>query len=222
MKRLIASGCSLTYGHGLPDCVSKQNIKHAGKKPSELAWPSLVAEKLNRNCVNLSRPGASNKQIWHSLLNFDYQPDDIVIVYWSFIHRYCSLISSDAVNHVYLDINAPHKESKIYYKKIFTEYDSLLDFYLRVRDTDLFLKSQNIEKIIHMTVENLDNSNSIHRIRYDVPLPEHKKSFSRVPKFHNKFSIVDRNSIWVDMALDDDHPGIRSHQLFADQLLSIL
>jgi hypothetical protein len=220
MKRLIAAGCSLTYGHGLPDCVSKQNIKHPGPYPSKLAWPSLVAKKLNRNCVNLSCPGASNKQIWHSLLNFDYQPDDIVIVYWSYIHRYCSLKSANIVN--VMGIGAPDKESRFYYKNIFTEYDSILDFYLRVRDTDVHLKSQGVEKILYMTVEDLKNETTIHRIHNDKPLPEMKSSFTQSPKFAKINAIVDRNSIWVDMALDDDHPGIRSHQLFANQLLSIL
>jgi len=220
MKRLIATGCSLTYGHGLPDCVDKYSKKDPGPYPSKMAWPSLLADQLGRSCINLSSCGASNKQIWHTLLNFDFEPDDIVIIYWSFIHRYCSLISSNRYR--YMDINAPSKESKFYYKHVFTEYDSVLDFYLRARDTDAYLKSQGVKKIIHMTVENLDNVKTWHRINKDNQLPEMKSSFTQSPEFAKVNSIVDKRNIWVDLALDDDHPGVKTHKRFADQLLSIL
>jgi len=220
MKRLIAAGCSLTYGHGLPDCVDRLNQKAPGILPSKLSWPKLVADQLNRYCINLSRPGASNKEIWHTLLKSNFEPDDIVIVNWSFLYRFCSLISTREVKQILL--KTPEKESKFYYKSIFTSYDSVLDFYLRVRDADAYVRSQGVEKIIHTTIEDLDNLTAWHRIKKDYSLPEIKSSFTQSPEFVKINSILDKNSIWIDMALDDVHPGVRSHQRFADQLLSIL
>jgi hypothetical protein len=231
MKRLIAAGCSLTYGHGLPDCVDKYNQKHPGPEPSKIAWPGLLADKLNRSCINLGCPGASNKQIWHTLLNFNFEPDDIVIVYWSFIHRYCFLTDKKSkflkfktsinVDSMF-DINDNQQKNNFYYKNFFTEYDSILDFYLRVRDANAYLLSQNVGKIIHLTVEDPTESSTWYRNNKPDSAPIVNKSFAQSPEFAKINSIVDRNSIWVDMALDDDHPGVRSHQLFADQLLSIL
>ena len=220
MKRLIAAGCSLTYGHGLPDCVDRYDQKHPGPEPSKMAWPGLLADQLNRACINLSRPGSSNKQIWHTLLNFNFEPDDIVIVYWSFIYRHCSLVSANNVKQIL--VNTMEKTDKLYYKHIFTEYDSVLDFYLRIRDVDAYIRSQDVEKIIHMTVENLNYLNTWYKINYKKQLPNIKSSFSQTPNITKTKSILDKRNICVDLALDDVHPGVRSHQLFADQLLSIL
>jgi hypothetical protein len=230
MKRLIAAGCSLTYGHGLPDCVDKNNKKHPGPNPSKMAWPSLIADKLNRSCINLSCPGASNKQIWHTLLNFNFEPDDIVIVYWSFIHRYCFLtdkmseflnFKSNVNSESMFDINNNQQKNNFYYKNLFTEYDSILDFYLRVRDADTYLLSQNVEKIIHLTIEDPTESSTWYRNTKPDPAPIVNKSFSQSPKFAKINSIADKNTIWVDMALDNDHPGVLSHQLFANQLFNL-
>jgi len=59
--RLIAFGCSYTYGAGLEDCFTPP-IGH-GPIPSKFAWPQLVANELNMECINMSSSGASNKEI---------------------------------------------------------------------------------------------------------------------------------------------------------------
>jgi hypothetical protein len=45
--RIIAFGCSYTYGHGLPDCLDDDKITQ-GPTHSNLAYPSILAEKLFR------------------------------------------------------------------------------------------------------------------------------------------------------------------------------
>jgi hypothetical protein len=49
--RLIAFGCSNTYGEGLEDCWIPEFRKH-GPKPSKVAWPQILADKMGRECVN--------------------------------------------------------------------------------------------------------------------------------------------------------------------------
>jgi hypothetical protein len=86
MARLIAAGCSCTYGHGLPDC--SQGPDHVyGPEPSQLAWPSICAAQLGLACVNLSQPGSSNISILLSLLQHAWAPGDVAAVLWSFPQR---------------------------------------------------------------------------------------------------------------------------------------
>ena len=82
MARLVAFGASYTYGDGLPDTFPNDN------KPSSLAWPGILADNLNLECVNMSSQGAGNKKIWHDILNFKFKPNDIVFILWAFPNRY--------------------------------------------------------------------------------------------------------------------------------------
>lgn len=88
--RLITFGCSNTYGQGLPDChlVDKTGDFRAGPHPSKHAWPAVLGKLLNRETFNLSCPGASNRAICYNVLNFSFEPTDIVVCHWSFIHRH--------------------------------------------------------------------------------------------------------------------------------------
>lgn len=70
VKRLIAHGCSFTYGEELED-------------PSKTSWPALVAKELNIDCNNLAKPGYSNDAIVQDLVKFDPDQDDLVTVGWS-------------------------------------------------------------------------------------------------------------------------------------------
>jgi len=84
MSRLITFGCSHTFGQALPDVWN--NIRSG---PSKYAWPQLLADKLNIECVNLGIPGASNKQIWFRIVKIKFEPNDIVIILWSSQPRWC-------------------------------------------------------------------------------------------------------------------------------------
>ena len=80
MPRLVAFGCSQTYGHGLPDCEDP-NLNNT--KPSQFAWPALI----DKNSINLSVPGGSNKLAVYKALKFDWQADDIAVFAWTYINR---------------------------------------------------------------------------------------------------------------------------------------
>ena len=85
-KILVTFGDSCTYGDGLEDCYADGN---PGKKPSKFAWPTLLASQMNYDIANLSRPGASNKEILHKVLNTKLPDNAIVILGWSFFNRTC-------------------------------------------------------------------------------------------------------------------------------------
>lgn len=82
MSRLVLFGCSLTYGHGLPDCPTTGD-----GPPSKMVWGELLGERMSLPVVNCSLPGASNQLILNRILNFEFEDEDRVIVFWSFFTR---------------------------------------------------------------------------------------------------------------------------------------
>jgi len=135
MGRLITFGCSLTYGHGLSDCfVPPYN---PGQKPSELGWPHLTAKSLNKECVNLSSPGSSNKRIWNSIVNFKYKKSDIIFILWT------SEIRTSIIHKKHISDIGPWN-NKSYYTDMYDEHDSLLMSKLYVNHANIFLKSKSL------------------------------------------------------------------------------
>jgi len=130
MARLIAFGCSMTYGHCLPS--------------RDLAWPSQLSKVLGLNCVNMSQVGSSNKQIWHDLINFDFRQDDVVFVLWSYPSRSCVFKNrnqSISIGHWLIEES---QLSKIFYDKFYTKYDIEMQSKLFVSHANLFLADKKI------------------------------------------------------------------------------
>tara|TARA_B100001094_G_C18146897_1_gene781323 strand:- start:621 stop:1277 length:657 start_codon:yes stop_codon:yes gene_type:complete len=70
MTRLVAFGCSHTYGETCSDRI--QNC-----------WPAQLAQKWQINFVNNGVNGASAKEISNYILNYELNSNDIVIILWS-------------------------------------------------------------------------------------------------------------------------------------------
>lgn len=79
-QRIVAFGCSNTYGHGLSDC---NKFGRPGLSPSKFAWPAL----LDKPYLNLSQPGSSNKQISMECLAQKFNETDVVIFAWTYAAR---------------------------------------------------------------------------------------------------------------------------------------
>lgn len=76
VKRLIAHGCSFTYGEELAD-------------PALSSWPALVAKDLGVACINLAKPSYSNDAIVQDIVRIDPDQDDLVIICWtSYLRMY--------------------------------------------------------------------------------------------------------------------------------------
>ena len=199
MNRLIAFGCSLTYGHGLADCI-KQPCNEPGDTASEQAFPTLVARKLNRTCINLSRPGASNKEIWCNAVNYNYHPKDIVIVHWSYPDR--NIVYRDDDTRVELAPWNDNNESKLFYKHFHSNKDANNDFYLRL--------------------DHLYRSIGVKLLSF-IP---HAKYYNEKPVWCTAditpFSLEEISHSTNDFALDGTHPGENCHYEFARQIYRIL
>lgn len=155
--RLIAFGCSLTYGHGLADCwdpTLRQPLEH----PSSFAWPAVAARELNRECVNTSFPGSSNKEILFKIQNFTFQSDDIATVLWSFPGRSCTIKVDAEIfdgqkfdNSVFERIVPSNTKSENFYKS-YNEVDAIVDLYTRIEYANLYFNSRKINAF-HFLIE---------------------------------------------------------------------
>lgn len=143
--RIVAFGCSYTYGQGLHDCFEIKTNK-PGDLPSKFSWPSMLSNKMNINCANMSEPGSGNKEILHKLLNFDLKNDDIVIIMWTFSERWCTL-NEYGIDRLRLNcvenINA--------YDVVFNEYDLNVDLIYRANFAKFYLDSRHV-KNYHLSV----------------------------------------------------------------------
>jgi lysophospholipase L1-like esterase len=204
MDRLLAFGCSLTYGEGLEDCYG-ENVS----MPSKLAWPSLIAKELNREVLNLGIRGASNKLIWYTILNTEIHETDLVIILWTTPHRYCFFRDDESVLRLLpADIQRTHlsfhKTTKFYYKNLHSDFDSQIDTYNRINYINYYLKSKNIK--------------SYHFIDTGI--------FSGGCNFEPSWNETKILSVKFDPMLkskyDKYHPNEESHEKFAKDMLKTI
>lgn len=108
MTTLHTFGCSITQGFALPDVVkpvcdstgqplTNEQIQQQGLvvrwedihlyAPSQLAWPQVLADKLNIPLINHARRGACFQQIARQCATASIRSDDIVIVMWTYLSR---------------------------------------------------------------------------------------------------------------------------------------
>lgn len=198
MERLIAFGCSLTYGHGLPDCFVSPSSP--GPLPSRLGWPSIVAECLGKECVNISSPGASNKKIWNDIINFDYRETDMVFVLWSYVDRTC-IIHADTTT-----TNMSHWTGHAtYYDEYYDKYDATLMSSLFVNHANMFLQNKNIT-VYNMVLE-----------KTELPILKlHSTPVKHIPVYLGKI----RDD--YPTALDNQHPGVECQTAYSKEILEFL
>ena len=190
--RLVAFGCSNTYGQALPDTKFKKNT--AAPPASKFSWPSVLAEKLNIECVNKGVPGASNKLISHVIRNTEFQDDDIVIVLWSYVDRWCIIDKDgdqDWTSHGHNAVApwAKNRRSMNYFRYLYNEVDHIIETNHRIDYANLYLKSLGIKQF-HSSCESI-----IHPLLFDI-----------------NFKVLRK----IDIALDNTHPGIEAHKAIAE------
>jgi hypothetical protein len=186
--RIIAFGCSCTYGHGLSDCLTDDKVTQ-GPTHSKLAYPSVLSKKLKCDYINLGKSGNSNKEIWHDVINFDFQKDDIAVVTWTYFSRFC-IIKDDSIKR----INPWLDDSKAFYMNYSNRHDMIVDFYNRLNHLNFYLDSKGI-KNYNFVIEELDKN---------------------IPKWNNT-NVLGLFEM-IDKAEDHCHPGTISHNKFADKI----
>jgi hypothetical protein len=208
MPRLVAFGCSYTYGHGLPDCTDG-NLG-CGPNPSNSAWPKLLADKLGYTIANMSKPGAGNTEILWRLLNFKFDADDVCVIMWSYFSRSDFFRYSNNAEGIRIERNYRIVEEDY---KVYQEDNNITNL-LAMSHAAYYLNSLNIPSYAYVGAYRANKKN-IEPGEFDFTLYDNIK----ISNLDLSYYLRDYK---VDSALDGAHPGIRSHRLIAERLYNNL
>lgn len=206
--RIIAVGCSFTYGQYLdtdsPACT----------QPSLQAWPNIVAQHFDADCVNMGWPGGSPRYCMVRLLDFQFQPGDVACILWPSIFRHYITTDFDRTDH-WIDAvpdlaNAAqhfvpqHKNYQRWWKRGYSNLsDRECDAWTAKHCVRLYLKDQGVPVVEYSVGYRQDVE---YRVREQFATPW-------IPVFPNW------NECYIDLARDNNHPGVKSHQLFAEEYI---
>ncbi len=209
MNRLLAFGCSLTYGTGLDDCW----YKNAGDlNSSKLAWPSFLGKELSRKVCNFGICGGSNKHIWYTILNTKIKKSDLVITLWTTPDRYCFLKEDKTVQRLLpSDLNrrvgSNRRITEFYYKNLHSDYDSQIDTVCRINYINYYLKSKGIQNynFIDTSCHSGGDEGFINETKWN--------EVNIIPvKFDNK----------LGLALDKFHPSRHAQEKLSNDMLKFI
>jgi hypothetical protein len=195
LGRLISFGCSFTYGYGLSDCYL-ENLQ-AGPDPSKQSYPGLLEKEFNIPSINKGKPGCSNLYITHEILNYQFQEGDFVIVQWTSFLR-STLFLKDRE----LLIGPWIKED--YCKQYYTLVDNehlLIETTRNVHHIEMYLLSKRIP-FIFITNTKLPPSDKV-GWKINTPITSFQKPY-------------------LDLALDNLHPGPKTHNHVANHLSTLI
>lgn len=191
--KLVTFGCSYTAGDGLPDRF-KKNFRSASK----YSYPSMLSQILKIPCDNQAKSGSGNLEILWNILHYDFSPKDIVLIRWSHFSRDCIIGPNE-----HQRIHDKNEKLTKFWLLTHTEYDQTVRNWFYIHHAGCYLKSLNLQ-YYHMIGGGLEDSQS---------LPE----FLKIDNL-----LLDINFDELDKALDNSHPGIRSHRSLANKLSKII
>jgi hypothetical protein len=204
MPRLVAFGCSNTYGSGLKDCFVSRGV-HT-QNPSQYAWPSLLANKLGYDISNLALPGAGNNEILVKLLSTQLDDTDTVIILWTYFIRH------EFFRHNYELGEKINPNSSIYRQLILNadtetqswNVDNAIKNYLSIEFAHLYLNKHGIKCYSIFAVPDFN--------------------IYQKPKFLDIDNVIEISlkEVTIDKALDDTHYGPASHELMANRIFEII
>jgi len=209
MSRLVAFGCSHTYGHGLEDCIIENNLP--GPVASKFAWPNRLGTMLSQETINLSRPGASNLEILYNILKFDFQDNDIVTILWSDWSRdliFAEIDPSLNYNLGFFPIGTwMTKENDGIdieaWLSIHTDYDLMIRSFMYIHHAEKYLENKKIKNYSFFT-----DSNNVTK---HIPNFLTFNNLSDLQLWNTMFTLYDR-------ALDGCHPGPIAHIKIAEEI----
>lgn len=202
-KRLIVLGCSHTVGEALPGwkdwwTTDENGDAHFHRIYSDHNWANVLAKKLGiTEIYNLASGGNSNHEIMCRALGFEFQPDDLCVICWSYAGRECLYQEAGGIART-MDLLDKFNDTRFY------EVHSQFDLEMKSRE------------YVHQTILHLDKTG----IKYIMCKIEDWESRTDFWPFYDdrtfmKFDII-------DYALDNSHPGVESHKVLAEKLYDTL
>lgn len=224
MSRIIAFGCSHTYGMGLGDSFIEDDLLKPAISPSKFAWPALLAEKLGYECVNRSIPGGSNLEILYDILDYKFQEGDKVVVGWTtplrdiVVYpegkvRIASFLVDGKFDQTQLNEIVPNlfpgtepakvQETNTRYFQVHSDADMARRSWLHQYTAGSYLKSKNIDFYFA-------SAWSWNKAKFDI------ESFINTDNFLHKL----HNDGNLDYASDGMHMGPKAQAIFADEVFN--
>lgn len=203
--RLIAFGCSHTYGEGIT-----QEDFPGRKIPSKYSWASVLGRKCNIPVINLSDPGASNQNILNQIKNHKWQKNDIALILFTVPLRYT----------YYIDEKTSIKLNPNYIRKLSEEEGNINDSFYRL------FNEYHLEKINLLDIEHIYLFLKYHKINFV------NRFFSQFGNVYNEVNQEIKNDLTVSfsqyirsnlekdkqLGYDDSHYSMQAHELWADYL----
>jgi|LauGreStaDraftv2_3_1035109.scaffolds.fasta_scaffold00190_8 hypothetical protein len=204
--RLVAFGCSFTYGDALPDTWP---VHELGQTSSKFAWPAVLGKLLEVEVDNRGRSGASNFEILFNILNYDFKSTDVVIIMWSFPDRDMLFNKSHFWQEQQHTSVGAWNDSELekHWAMAHSSADLAIKSWFYIHHASLFLESQGIKFI---------NVFASYRA-----LRKFKPKFLKVNFFNIEPGIKDfvfPNGVYRDYALDNQHPGVNGHEFIANRI----
>ena len=155
--KLKSFGCSFIYGTDLSDIFTSQTKKI---QASQLAWPALLAQKLQLSYKSYAYPGCGNLRILEHVLEQAFNPEpSIFVISWTWIDRFDYLDPESKIiwpSTGWKTIRPTDEDhtSKVYYKDMHSEYKDKLTSLIYVK-TAIDTLRQNKKKFIMTNIDDL-------------------------------------------------------------------
>lgn len=223
MARIVAFGCSFTYGEGLPDWDKIKRL------PSRFAWPAVIGKKLDYEVLNQGIPGGGNKQCAMKVLDTEFDEDDIAIFYWTFWHRdvifrenkgkRCDLKILPSQNENFKEYKKHDKSIlQFYYTKAYDPFHCFIEDIAWINHAKYHLDGLGV-KNFHFTVMPIPYTEpglgllSLRTLRKrKIHLPKWNK-VDFVQLCHRKFQVDE---------MPDGHPGVKTQSIMANKILKVI
>lgn len=202
MTRLISFGCSFTFGQHLPDNINTDI-------PSEFAYPAVLGKLLNLEAINKGSNGSGNLQILYDIINFEFLPNDIVTIGWSYFSRFDQLQFINYTGHtkIYSKESMEHKRNiidSLYGKNEYIESNIFFKNWFAIHHAHCYLSSKGIKNY-----------------QFDMVINDSTFSNIKKPKFID-FDFINLELFYRDTAADHKHPGPKTHAYYAEQLYNYI
>jgi hypothetical protein len=232
-KLLYANGCSWTSGNGVnEDPAFPKDITEREKYSlmRKYTWPTVLAEKLNLECVNESMGGGSNKRMVRKTCDFlmnypkDSYDDLIVVLGWSTIER-DEIYLEDGENSDWYHFNAMQKFSTNRLGTLNPLLDKSIDEYQKIYVTHVHSTRASMTYYIQQKflMSNMLKGLGVKYVFFDsLPPKFHADKFDygvMLDKIQTPNMMDDTFSVWCNVNNIPlswcVHPMIDGHKLWA-------
>ena len=142
MNTLFTFGCSYTADFETNNIENYLKYKEYRGGSYPKSWPTLLSEKMGMNVKNYGIGGTGNQSIFEQFCIHcdEINENDVVIIEWSFIHRYRMVIDNGS-RHSWYNITTGRPTLEIFdkSKSTFEIFDKIHNTIIENRTSDLYV-----------------------------------------------------------------------------------